>query len=336
MGNSKFITRAHGGGGTASAELIRDYFLPAYGNSILNQLGDQAIINFEGGRLAFTTDSYVVDPIFFPGGNIGGLAIFGTVNDIAMAGARPIALSVGFILHEGFPLGDLKKILDSMAEAAKRANVEIVTGDTKVVSGCSDQIYINTSGIGIVPEYANISPTNIRQGDKIILSGTIGDHGIAVLTERKELRFESRIESDTAPLYGLVKAMLDVEQGIRMMRDPTRGGVASTLNEVATAANLGIVIDEKMIPIREDVKSVCEILGLDPLQVANEGKLIAFVPAESADRVLEAMKVVPEGTNAAVIGEVTKEHPTIVEMKTSFIGSRIVEMMVGDQLPRIC
>ncbi|MBU2590595.1 MAG: hydrogenase expression/formation protein HypE [Nitrospinae bacterium] len=336
MGNNKFITKAHGGGGTASAELVRDYFLPAYGNSTLNQLGDQAIIDVERGRLAFTTDSYVVDPIFFPGGNIGELAIFGTVNDIAMSGARPIALSVGFILHEGFPMEDLKRVLDSMAKAAKRANVEIVTGDTKVVSGGADQLYINSSGIGIVPEYANIAPTNIKVGDKIILSGTIGDHGIAVLTQRKELRFESKIESDTAPLYDLVKTMLSVEPNIRMMRDPTRGGVASTLNEVASAANLGIVIDEKLIPIREDVKSVCEILGLDPLQVANEGKLIAFVPPELADKILEAMRTVPEGKGAAIIGEVTEEHPSIVEMKTGFIGSRIVEMMVGDQLPRIC
>ncbi len=336
MGNNKFITKAHGGGGTASAELVRDYFLPAYGNKTLNQLGDQAIITVPGGRLAFTTDSYVVDPIFFPGGNIGELAIFGTVNDIAMAGAKPIALSVGFILHEGFLLADLKMILDSMAKAARRANVEIVTGDTKVISGGSDQIYINTSGIGIVPESANIAPTNISSGDKIILSGTIGDHGIAVLTQRKELSFASRIESDTAPLYDLVKSMLDVEPDIRMMRDPTRGGVASTLNEIASAANMGIVIDEKLIPMREDVKSVCEILGLDPLQVANEGKLIAFVPADSADKILEAMRGVPEGRDSAIIGQVTAEHPAIVEMKTGFIGSRIVEMMVGDQLPRIC
>lgn len=337
MPSNKFITLAHGGGGTASADLLKKYFLPAYGNSILNQLGDQAIVTIPGGRLAFTTDSYVIDPIFFPGGNIGSLCVHGTVNDLVMCGAVPRFLSVGFIIEEGFLLSDLEIIIKSMAEAARLSGVQIVTGDTKVVArGSADRIFINTSGIGEIPPGIDIRPDCVKPGDKIILSGTIGDHGIAVLTHRKELSFEVNLKSDSAPLYDLVKNMLEVEPKISMMRDPTRGGLASTLNEIAQSSRTGIVIQETAIPVLDEVKSVCEILGFDPLYVANEGKLVAFVPSESAEKVLDAMRIHPLGKNAAVIGEVRAKEPGIVEMKTKFIGSRIIQMQTGEQLPRIC
>ncbi len=337
LGSDKFVTLAHGGGGLASAALLKKYFLSAYGNTILNKLGDQAIVPVKGGRLAFTTDSYVIDPIFFPGGNIGSLAVHGTVNDLAMGGAVPRYLSVGFIIEEGFPLTDLEVIIQSMAQAARMSKVQIVTGDTKVVArGSADRIFINTSGIGEVPPGIDISPERVQPGDKIILSGSIGDHGIAVLTRREGFNFEVSVRSDSAPLHDLVKTMLAVEPGIRMMRDPTRGGLASALNEIAQLSQTGMVIEESAIPVLEEVKSVCEILGLDPLYIANEGKLAAFVPAGAAPKVLQVMQAHPLGRKSAVIGEVRAADPGIVEMKTSFLGSRIVPMQTGEQLPRIC
>jgi hydrogenase expression/formation protein HypE len=327
---------AHGGGGSASADLLKKYFLPAYGNSILNQLGDQAVIKSPEGRLAFTTDSFVVDPIFFPGGDIGSLAVHGTVNDLAVCGAIPRYLSVGLILEEGFLLDDLESIAKSIAEAAKTSGVQVVTGDTKVVArGNADRIFINTSGIGELLGGIDIRPDRVKPGNKIILNGTIGDHGIAVLMQRKELNFEVDVKSDSAPLYDLVKTMLDVEPQITMMRDITRGGLASALNEIAQSSKTGIVIEEAAIPVLVEVKSVCEILGFDPLYIANEGKLAAFVPGESADKVLKAMKNHPLGENAAIIGEVSGESD-VVEMKTRFGGNRVVAMQTGEQLPRIC
>jgi len=332
-----FVTLAHGGGGTASALLLEKCFLPAYGNSTLNKLGDQAVIPRMDGRLAFSTDSFVIDPIFFPGGNIGSLAVHGTVNDLAMGGAVPRFLSTAFIIEEGFPFSELEIIVRSLADAAKASGVEVVTGDTKVVArGSADKIFINTSGIGEIPHDVDISQERVRPGDKIILSGTIGDHGIAILTSRKGLEFDVSVKSDLASLNGLVNAMLSVEPNIKMMRDPTRGGLASALNEIAKASRTGMIINEEAIPILEEVKSVCEILGLDPLHVANEGKLVAFVPAESAEGVLKTMQAHPLGKKAAIIGEVRDVDPGIVEMKTTFIGNRLVDMQTGEQLPRIC
>ncbi len=328
---------AHGGGGTASADLLKKTFLPAYGNSILNQLGDQAVVSIPGARLAFTTDSYVIDPIFFPGGNIGSLSVHGTVNDLAMCGAVPRFLSVGFILEEGFPLDDLEFIVKSMAEAAELSGVKVVTGDTKVVArGSADRIFINTSGIGEIPPGIDIRPDRVKPGDKIILSGTLGDHGIAVLTHRKELSFEVNLKSDSAPLHDLVKTMLEAEPEISMMRDPTRGGLASTLNEIAQSSQTGMIIEETAIPVLDEVKSICEILGFDPLYIANEGKLAAFVPGKSAEKVVESMKTHPLGKSAAIIGEVRAAETGVVEMKTRFLGSRIIQMQTGEQLPRIC
>jgi len=337
MPSNKFITLAHGGGGSASADLLKKCFLPAYGNKTLNKLGDQAIISLNGARLAFSTDSYVVDPIFFPGGNIGSLAVHGTVNDLAVGGAIPRYLSVGYVIEEGFPLADLEAIAQSLAQAAGISGVQVVAGDTKVVArGSADKIFINTSGIGEVPPGVDIRPERVQPGDKIILSGTIGDHGIAVLTRREGLRFDVSIESDSAPLNDLVQTMLAVEPDIRMMRDPTRGGLASALNEIAQLSQTGMLIEEAAIPVLEEVKSVCEILGLDPLYIANEGKLAAFVPAATAPKILEAMKAHPLGKDAAIIGEVREADPGLVEMKTSFLGSRIVNMQTGEQIPRIC
>lgn len=332
----KFITLAHGGGGTASADLLKKYILPAYGNSILNQLGDQAVLSLSNGRLAFTTDSFVVDPIFFPGGDIGSLAVHGTVNDLAMCGAIPRYLSVGLILEEGFPLSNLETIVKSIAEAARKCDVQVVTGDTKVVAkGSADRIFINTSGIGEVPSGIDIRPDRVKPGDKIILNGTLGDHGIAVLMQRKQLNFDVSLNSDSTPLHNLVERMLKVEPQITMMRDLTRGGLASALNEIAQSSKTGMVIEEASIPVLEEVNSVCEILGFDPLYIANEGKLAAFVPEESAERILEVIRNHPLGRNSAIIGEVTEEAG-MVEMKTKFGGSRIIPMQTGEQLPRIC
>ncbi len=341
------ITLAHGSGGKSMHELVEGVFLEYLRNPLLELLEDQAVFEIGGGnqktKLAFTTDSFVVDPIFFPGGNIGKLAVCGTVNDIAMSGARPLYLSVGFILEEGFAVADLKRILESMRDAAFEAGMQIVTGDTKVVQrGGADKIFINTSGIGVIESSAVISASRARVGDKVILSGTIGDHGTAILIARGELELETDIESDTAPLNSLVKEILDEAENlgnieaIRAMRDPTRGGAATTLNEIAMSSEVYIEIYEDEIPVREEVKGACEILGLDPLYVANEGKLIAIVSADIADKIVARMKQNKYGKDACIIGEVKPEPQGIVAMKTGFGGTRIVDMLVGEQLPRIC
>ena len=331
------IQMAHGAGGRLSADLIERVFLPVLGNATLEKLEDQATLSFGDKRLAFSTDSFVVQPIFFPGGNIGELAVNGTVNDLAMAGAVPKVLSVGFIIEEGLPITELHEILLAMRRAADRAGVQIVTGDTKVVNkGHGDKIFINTSGIGVIPEKVHISAHQIKPGDKIILSGTIADHGMAIMSVREGLSFESVIESDTAALNHLVQAMIKVSPNIHAMRDPTRGGLATTLNELAQASSVGVRISEEAIPIRETVKAACEILGIDPLYVANEGKLVAFVAPEDAEDVLKAMRQNPLGKDAVIIGEAVETHPGKVVMENIYGVERIIDMPVGEQLPRIC
>jgi hydrogenase expression/formation protein HypE len=346
------ITLAHGSGGRAMHELVEGLFLEYLRNPLLEMLEDQAVFEVGGNpasgktpaaRLAFTTDSFVVDPIFFPGGDIGRLAVHGTVNDLAMSGARPLYLSAGFILEEGFPMDDLRKILTSMRQAAEEAGVQIVTGDTKVVQkGSADRVFINTSGIGIIETSARISASRARPGDKVVLSGTIGDHGTTIMIARGELDLETDISSDSAALNNLVQAMLDEAaavanvESIHCMRDPTRGGVATTLNEIALASEVCIQIYEELIPVREEVKGACEILGLDPLYVANEGKLLALVAEEAAESVVQRMRQTEHGSDACIIGEVKPEPEGIVVMVTGFGGTRIVDMLAGDQLPRIC
>ena len=331
------ILLGHGSGGRLSAALLREVFLPALNNPALAQLNDQAIVNVEGARLAFTTDSFVVKPLFFPGGDIGSLAVYGTVNDLAMGGAKPLFLSAGFIIEEGLPLETLLRVVMSLRSAAQSAGVEVVTGDTKVVEkGKGDGLFINTSGIGRVPAGVSLSADQARPGDSILLSGTLGEHGIAILSQREGLEFDTPIRSDAAPLHSLVAAMLEATHSIRCLRDPTRGGLSSTLNEFAAQSRVGIVIDESAIPIREEVKGACELLGLDPLYVANEGKLVAVVAAGDADRLLGAMRGHPLGANARIIGKVVDVHPGVVTMRTCLGTSRIVDMLAGDQLPRIC
>ncbi len=331
------IVLGHGSGGRLSANLLRDVFLPLFSNPVLDRLDDQAVVEIAGTRMAFTTDSFVVKPLFFPGGDIGSLAVHGTVNDLAMGGARPLYLSVGFIVEEGFPMDDLRRIAASMAEAAAAAGVTIVTGDTKVVErGKGDGVFINTTGIGIVPQGVRLSADRARPGDLVILSGSIGDHGTAIMASREGLEFETTIVSDSAPLNRLVADMLAVSSNIRCLRDPTRGGLSSTLNEIAERSEVSIEIEEKRIPVREEVRGACELLGLDPLYVANEGKLVAIVGADDADRVLAAMRRNPRGEEAAAIGIVTDAHPGMVTMRTAFGSSRIVDLLPGDQLPRIC
>jgi len=331
------ILLGHGSGGRLSAALLREVFLPAFHNPALAQLNDQAMVIVDGVRLAFTTDSFVVKPLFFPGGDIGALAVYGTVNDLAMGGAQPLFLSAGFIIEEGLPLEVLRRVVGSLEAAAEAVGVEVVTGDTKVVEkGKGDGLFINTSGIGRVPAGVNLSSDQARPGDCILLSGTLGDHGIAILSQREGLQFETPITSDAAPLHALVTAMLEVTNSIRCLRDPTRGGLSSTLNEFAAQSGVGIVIEESAIPVRDEVKGACELLGLDPLYVANEGKLVAVVPAAEAERVLAAMRAHALGTNARIIGKVVDAHPGLVTMRTSLGTSRIVDMLAGDQLPRIC
>ncbi len=331
------VLLGHGSGGKLSSELLRDVFLPAFANPLLAKLEDQALIEVAGARLAFTTDSFVVKPLFFRGGDIGSLAVHGTVNDLAMGGARPLALSAAFILEEGFLMADLRRIAESMAQAAERAGVEIVTGDTKVVErGSGDGVYINTTGIGLVADGVSVSAANARPGDVVILSGAIGDHGATVLTEREGLQLEGALTSDSVPLNGLVESVLAVTREIRAMRDPTRGGLASTLNEIAGQSRVGIEVREDAIPVHAGVRGACEVLGLDPLYVANEGKMVAIVPAECANAVVAAMRAHPLGAEAAKIGVVTAKHPGLVTMRTAFGTSRVVDMLAGDQLPRIC
>jgi len=331
------IQLAHGAGGLLSAEIIDKLILPRFASPELEKLEDQAVLDLPPGRVAFSTDTFVVSPIFFPGGDIGELAVNGTVNDVAMSGAEPVALSVGFVLEEGFSLADFHRVLCSMEAAAARAGVRIVTGDTKVVGrGSCDGIFINTSGVGVIPEDVRLSAGSLAPGDLVILSGTLADHGMAVMIVREGLSFQSTVASDTAALNGLVDTILAAGPGTKTLRDPTRGGAATTLNEFAKASKVGIKLDESAISVRLDVTGACEILGIDPMYVANEGKLIAVVPAAEADAVLKAMRGHEHGRDAAIIGEVVADHPGLVAMKTGLGVERIVDMPVGEQLPRIC
>jgi len=312
-------------------------FLPLFENDLPGPGHDGAMLDLPGGMTAFTTDSFVVDPIFFPGGNIGDLAVNGTVNDLACCGARARYLSLGMILEEGLAMEDLWKICLSIQEAAGNAGVQIVTGDTKVVEkGHGDKIYINTSGIGIIPDGVNIDPAGAKEGDVIIINGKIGDHGVAILSAREGLEFETAISSDTAALNGLVESILETTKRVSVMRDPTRGGVATTLNEISASAGAGIVIEENLIPVSGQVRGACEILGLDPLYIANEGKIMVIVAGDLADEVLSAMRNHPMGTDSAIIGRITSDHPGVVRMLTSIGSSRIIDMLAGNQLPRIC
>jgi len=331
------ILLGHGSGGKLSAELIRDVFLPALRNPVLECLDDQAIVNVNGQRLAITTDSFVVKPLFFPGGDIGSLAVHGAVNDLAMGGATPLFLSAAFIIEEGFSMDQLRRVVNSMQQAAAAAGVQVVTGDTKVVErGKGDGVFINTTGIGLVPDGVDLSANRARPGDKILLSGSIGEHGIAILAQREGLEFETQIQSDSAALHTLVADMLGVSREIRCMRDPTRGGVSSALNEIAEQSRVGIELEERTIPVCEEVRGACELLGLDPLYVANEGKLIAIVAPEAAQAVLQAMRRHPLGSKAQIIGTVKDTNPGLVTMRTPLGTTRIVDMLAGDQLPRIC
>ncbi len=332
------VTLAHGGGGKVTHRLIEQILLPALDNPALRELHDGAVVSWQHGSLALSTDSYVISPPFFPGGDIGSLAVHGTVNDLAMCGARPRYLSLAFILEEGFLLKDLWKILVSIRRACDEAELIVATGDTKVVEhGKGDGIFINTTGIGERVSGVEISPRRIEAGDRLLLSGSIAEHGIAIMSVREGLEFETALESDTAPLWPLVEAILErAGRQVHALRDATRGGVASVLNEMAMAAGVGIVLDEAAVPVRESVKGGCEILGLDPLYVANEGRFVAFVAADAADDVLAAMRDHPLGREACLVGEVVAEHPRVVRLRSRFGGSRVLDMMSGEQLPRIC
>ncbi len=331
------VVLGHGGGGKLGNELIRHLFLPAFDDVHLQDLADAATLEVPAGRVAMSTDSFVVRPLFFPGGDIGELAVNGTVNDVAMRGAAPRYLSVAFILEEGLPLATLARIVASMAEAAKRAGVGLVTGDTKVVDkGHGDGVYINTTGIGVIPDGIDIGPARVRPGDVAIVSGTIADHGMAIMSVREGLGFESDIVSDTAALNGLVSELLNAGIDVHALRDPTRGGVASTLNEIASASDTGIVVDERTVPVRRPVASACEMLGMDPMYVANEGKLIAFVPADQAEAALATMRAHPLGEGAALIAEVVDDHRGMVVGTTPLGATRVIDTQVGEQLPRIC
>lgn len=332
----KQIVLGHGSGGKLSAQLVRELFLPAFDNEYLRKLDDQAVFEAGDTRLALTTDSFVVTPLFFPGGNIGDLAVNGTVNDLAMSGAKPLYLSAAFIMEEGLSFEELRRIVDAMSAAARRAGVAIVTGDTKVVSrGSADKLFITTAGVGIVPRDVKISASSVRAGDDVILSGVIGDHGMAVMSVREGMEFDSGIESDTAPLNALVGAMMRAGE-IHALRDPTRGGLGTSLCEIAASSAIGVEIDAPKIPVREQVRGACEMLGIDPLFVANEGKLVAFAAPETSAAVVDAMRLLPEGRDARVIGKATAAHPGMVLMKTEIGGSRILDLPFTEQLPRIC
>lgn len=331
------VLLGHGSGGKLSARLLEETILPALANPALAMLDDQAIVPVGSQSVAFTTDSYVVTPLFFPGGDIGELAVNGTVNDLAVGGAKPLYLSLAFILEEGLPLEELRRVLESVKRAAARAEVVVVTGDTKVVGrGSGDKLFVNTAGIGLPRPGVSVSSRNVRAGDAILLSGTVGDHGVAILSTREGIEFEGAIASDTAPLHGLVGAVLDAFPGVHAMRDPTRGGLAATLVEIATRQKLGIEVDETAVPVRDGVRGACEILGLDPLLVANEGKLVAFVPEEGAARALEAMRRHPLGRDAARIGRVAGEHAGRVVLRTPIGGRRVLDLPFAEPLPRIC
>ena len=331
------VDMSHGSGGRAMAQLIEELFVAQFDNEWLRQLNDQACFAVPTGRMVMATDSHVVSPLFFPGGDIGCLSVHGTINDVAMSGARPLYLSATFILEEGFPLADLKRIVESMAAASREARVPIVTGDTKVVEkGKGDGVFITTTGVGIVPEGVEVSGDRARPGDKVLVSGTLGDHGVAIMSFRENLEFETTIRSDTAALHGLVADMVKAVAGIRCLRDPTRGGLATTLNEFAEQSRVGFRIREDGVPVRPEVHAACEFLGLDPLYVANEGKLVAICAAPDAERLLEAMRAHPLGRQAAIIGEVVEDPHRFVQLETGFGGSRMVDWLVGEQLPRIC
>ncbi|MBX9604559.1 MAG: hydrogenase expression/formation protein HypE [Bryobacteraceae bacterium] len=333
------IVMGHGGGGQLSSELVQHLFLPAFSNSALANLGDASVLARPQGRIAISTDSFVVRPLFFPGGTIGDLAVNGTVNDLSMIGATPLYLSAGFILEEGFPISDLARIVACMAEAARLAGVEIVTGDTKVVErGHGDGCYINTTGVGVVPDQVNIGPSRVCSGDVIIVSGHIADHGMAIMSVREGLEFESSILSDCAPLNDLARVLLQAggSDRVHAMRDPTRGGLAATLQEIASASDVGVLIEEAAVPIRGETRSACELLGLDPLFVANEGKMVAFVDPSVANGVLSAMRNHPLGRDAAIIGTAVAERKGMVLAKTAIGGHRVIPIQLGEQLPRIC
>ena len=336
------VVLGHGGGGALAHELLEHVFLPAFSNPLLDRLGDSTVLDLvpelaAGGRLAISTDSYVVRPLVFPGGSIGELAVNGTVNDLAMSGAGPLALTAGFIIEEGLAIAELVRVVEAMAAAARRAGVRIVAGDTKVVErGHGDGLYINTAGVGVVPPGVRVGAEPPQPGDVVLASGTFGDHGMAIMAAREGLEFEPPIASDSAPLRGLVAAMLAACPTIRVLRDPTRGGAAASLNEIAAVAGIGIEIDERAIPVRPAVAAACEILGLDPLLVANEGKLLAIVPAATAPDVLAAMRAQEHGQDAVAIGRVVVDHPRLVVINTTLGASRVVPMPIGEQLPRIC
>ncbi len=331
------VTLAHGAGGKATRNLVEGLFVPAFANPLLAPLGDSAVLDVGGARIAFTTDSYVVKPLFFAGGDIGDLAVNGTVNDLAAAGARPVALSAGFVIEEGFAVADLRRIAASMAAAAARVGVPVATGDTKVVErGNADGLYITTAGVGVVPAGLELGPQRVRPSDRVLVSGTIGDHGMAVMVARGDLQLEVDLASDTAPVHELTQALLALGEEVRWLRDPTRGGLATALNELAQAANLAVVLDEGSLPVRPEVVGTCEILGIDPLYVASEGRIVAVVSAEACEAALVALQAHPLGAGAAVVGEIRSEPQGFVLLDTSFGGSRIVDMLVGDPLPRIC
>ncbi len=351
--NYPTVVMGHGSGGQMMADLIQHLFAPLFANDLLAQLGDSTVIDLSqltgsglphasrsplhASRLAFTTDSFVVSPLVFPGGDIGELAVNGTVNDLAMSGARPLFLSAGFILEEGLPMETLGGIATSVANACREAGVQLVAGDTKVVNkGHGDGLYLNTSGLGVIPSGVNIAPNHAQPGDAVIISGTLGDHGMAIMSVREGLEFETQIESDTAPLNGLVQAMLAVTPEIHCLRDATRGGLAAVLNELAAASGVGIEFDERRVPVRPEVQAACEMLGLDPFYVANEGKLVAFLPEAEADAVLAAMRAHSLGREAARIGQVVGDHPGLVVARTGIGGSRVVDLPAGELLPRIC
>ncbi len=333
----ELVTLAHGSGGKATRALVESLFVEELGNPLLAPLGDSAVLELNGTRLAFTTDSYVVKPIFFPGGDIGELAVNGTVNDLAVAGARPVALAAGFVIEEGFPIVDLRRIASSMARAAAGAGVPVAAGDTKVVErGKADGLYVTTAGIGVIADGVSLSPERVRPGDRVLVSGTLGDHGMAVMVARGELELEVDLESDTAPVHELTAALLELGHAVRWMRDPTRGGLATALNELAEQAGVAVVLEEPALPLRPAVVGTCEILGIDPLYVASEGRLIAVVAEEAANDALAILRSHPLGADAAIVGEVRAEPEGFVLLQTGFGGSRVVDMLVGDPLPRIC
>ncbi len=333
----KRINMTHGSGGRASADLIDQLFVRHFDNDLLRQSNDQALFEVPKGRMVISTDGHVVSPLFFPGGNIGSLSVHGTLNDVAVSGAKPLYLSAGFIIEEGYPMDDLERIVKSMAKASLDAGVPVVTGDTKVVErGKGDGVFITTTGIGVVPEGIDISGDKAEPGDVILVNGSIGDHGVAIMSNRENLEFETTIESDSAALHGLIADMVEAVPEIHCLRDPTRGGLATTLNELSRQSSVGMVIDEEAVPIKGQIAAACELLGLDPLYVANEGKLVCICPAEKAEKLLAIMRANPLGNDAAIIGQVIEDKHNFVQMKTAFGGTRVVDWLSGEQLPRIC